>query len=241
MKDSNNIAQPATDVYNMLEQVLAGGNKTALIGCEYSGRVRDEFDKLHGWAGVSCDLLPTDKPGNHYQGNVLDIINRAWDFKGMHPECTYMTNSGVCWLYNKDGSKNVERWIKLEEAVKFFNLLKDSIEVGYLENPIPHKYARDGFYSVVTGEWVRGIGKYDQIIQPYEFGHPESKRTCLWLKGLPKLKHTNNVKAEFEKLPKNQAQRLHYLPPSPDRWKIRSTTFKGIAEAMADQWAGYLL
>lgn len=223
-----------------LDQAKSNGLKVALIGCEYSGMVRDAFNKMPGWISVSCDFLPTDNPGNHYQGNVLDIIKYNWDFRGVHPDCTYMTNSGVRWLYHEDGSKNIERWIKLEESVRFFNQLKDDIKIGYLENPIPHKYARDGFYSVVTGDWVSGIGKYDQIIQPYEYGHPESKRTCLWINGLPKLNPTDDVKEEFKNLPKEQAQRLFYLAPSPDRWKIRSTTFSGIATAIAEQWGGFL-
>lgn len=144
-----------------------------------------------------------------------------------HPTCTYLTNSGVCWLYNKDGSKNTERWDNLKEAAKFFKaLLHAPIPLIAIENPIPHKYA------------VELIGrKYDQLVQPYMFGDAESKATCFWLKGLPKLKETDNVKDVWKALPKYQAQRLHYLPPGPERAKLRSKTFPGIAKAMATQWS----
>ena len=194
-----------------------------LIACEYSGTVREAFAK-YGHDAISCDILPTDKPGNHYQGDVRDIINDDWDLIIAHPPCTYFANSGVSWLH-----KDESRWQKLDEAAVFFNLFLDNkCPMIAIENPIPHKYAI---------ERIKGR-RYDQTIQPWQFGHPESKRTCLWLKNLPKLKETDNVKEEFLKLPKNQAQRLHYLPPSKDRWKIRSTTFTGIAEAMAIQWGG---
>lgn len=201
--------------------------KNVLIGCEYSGVIRDAFEE-HGFDSISCDFLPTEKPGNHYKGNVLDIIDKEYLFKGMHPECTYMTNSGVRWLWNKDGSKNIERWIKLEESVNFFNLLKSKIAKGYLENPIPHKYAREGFHSVVTGEWVEGIGKYTQVIQPWQYGHGETKATCLWLIDIPKLEPSNIVDG--------REQRIWKMPPGKDRWKERSRTLPGVAMAMANQW-----
>lgn len=204
----------------------------AIIACEYSGTVRDSFSEK-GWSSISCDFLPTEKPGKHYQGDILDIIDLSVDFLGSHPECTYLTNSGVRWLWNKDGSKNVDRWIKLEQAVNFFNLLKSKIKIGYLENPIPHKYARDGFYSVVSGKWVEGIGMYSQVIQPWQFGHGETKATCLWLKGLPNLKPTNIVEG--------REARVHKMPPGPNRWKERSRTFTGIASAMAEQWTEYIV
>lgn len=207
-----------------------------LIACEYSGVVRDAFISK-GCNAISCDLLPTDKPGPHYEGNLFDIIDLKWDFIGAHPPCTYLTNSGVRWLYNKDGSKNTDRWIKLEEAVNFFNAIKSKIKIGYLENPIPHKYARDGFCSVVTGKWVEGIGKYSHTFQPYDHGHSESKRTCLWLKGLPRLNKSNDVKQEYLNLPRKESNKIHYASPSVDRWKIRSTTYSGVAKAMAEQWA----
>ena len=191
-----------------------------LVACEYSGTVRDAFIK-RGHDAMSCDLLPTDKTGPHYEGDVRDIINDGWDLMIAHPECTFLTNSGVCWLH-----KDTARWPKLFDGAAFFKvLLNTNIPKICVENPIQHKYARQ-----LIGE------KYSQIVQPYMFGHAERKATCLWLKGLEPLVGTDDVKAEMEALPKREAQRLHYLPPSPDRWKIRSTTYQGIADAMAEQW-----
>lgn len=197
-----------------------------LIACEYSGTVRDAFAKL-GHDVTSCDILPTDKPGKHYKGDVKDILYQDWDLIIAHPPCTYLTNSGVCHLYKKGTRIKIpKRWQQLNDGAKFFKLfLNHPCKRIAIENPIPHKYA------------VERIGaKYSQIIQPYQFGHTERKSTCLWLKGLPKLKPTNDVKEEMLKLPKKEQQRLHYLSPGPDRWKIRSTTFQGIADAMAQQW-----
>lgn len=199
--------------------------KNILIGCEYSGTVREAFAKL-GFNTWSCDLLPTDIPGQHFQCDVREVLDKGWDLAIFHPSCTYLTNSGVCHL-----KTDPTRWAKLDEAGEFFRLLLNApIPRIAIENPIPHKYA------------VERIGrKYDQIIQPWQFGHTESKATCLWLKNLPKLVETNNVKAEMMLLPDRERQRLHYLPPSPDRWKIRSKTYQGIADAIADQWSKVLL
>lgn len=193
-----------------------------LIACEYSGTVRDAFRAL-GHDATSCDLLPTDREGPHYQGSVLDIINDGWDMMIAHPPCTYLANSGVSWLH-----KDPSRWDKLNEGAAFFRLLWEA-PIGRIaiENPIMHKYAKER----------TGAGRQGQIVQPWMFGHTESKATCLWLKNLPPLRETKNVKAETMKLPDNERQRLHYLPPSPTRWKERSTTFSGIAQAMADQWS----
>ena len=192
-----------------------------LIACEYSGRVRDAFIAL-GHEAMSCDLLPSDSPGPHYQGDIFDIINDGWDLMVGHPPCTYLSNSGVCHLH-----KDPSRWPKLFEGAAFFKrLLKSSIPKIAIENPIMHGYAK----TLIGGT------KQTQIIQPWMFGHTEQKATCLWLKGLMPLTATNNVKAEMLLLPKNERERLHYLPPSPDRWKLRSTTYQGIADAMADQW-----
>lgn len=191
-----------------------------LIACEYSGIVRDAFARL-GHDALSCDLFPTDKPGPHYQGDVFDIINEGWDIMIAHPPCTYLTNSGVSWLH-----KDIKRWPKLFEGAEFFKKLLDAnIPRIAVENPIMHKYSKS----------IIGL-RPTQIIQPWMFGHPESKATCLWLKSLPPLQETKNVKQEFLNLSKKEAQRLHYLSPSKDRWKIRSTTFQGIADAMASQW-----
>jgi len=192
-----------------------------LVACEYSGTVRDAFARL-GHDAMSCDLLPTDAPGPHYQGDVRDILNDGWDLMIAHPPCTYMTNSGVAWLH-----KDPTRWEKLDQAAAFFStLLNASILRIAIENPIMHKYAK---------ERIGGI-KQTQVIQPWMFGHTEQKATCLWLRGLPALTPTNNVKEQMLQLPARERQRLHYLPPSADRWKIRSQTYQGIAGAMAQQW-----
>ena len=192
-----------------------------LIACEYSGTVRDAFAKK-GHDVTSCDLLPTDKPGKHYQGDVFDIINDCFDLMIAHPPCTYLTNAGVKHLH-----KDAKRWIDLFEAAEFFKkLLNADIPKIAVENPIMHKYAKR----------LIGDVKQSQVIQPWMFGHMEQKATCLWLRGLPELQPTNNVKEEMMKLPKNKRERLHYLPPSKDRGKLRSTTYTGIAAAMAEKW-----
>lgn len=192
-----------------------------LIACEYSGVVRDAFTRAGHWA-VSCDILPSESPGWHYMGDVLDCLSDGWDLMIAHPPCTYLTNAGVTWLH-----KDPSRWSKLDDGAAFFKQLLDApIPRIAIENPIMHKYARERIGNV----------KQTQVIQPWMFGHTEQKATCLWLKNLPALVPTDNVKDQMMKLPKNQRERLHYLPPSADRWKIRSTTFKGIAQAMADQW-----
>lgn len=190
-----------------------------LVACEFSGIVRGAF-AAKGHDAWSCDLLPTEQPGQHIQGNVLEVLNDGWDMMIAHPPCTRLANSGVVWLKKRD------LWSELDEAADFFKqLLYSNIPSICIENPIPHKYA------------VKRIGqKYTQLVQPYMFGHMERKATCLWLKNLPRLNETNNVKHGMLKLPKNQQQRIHYLPPSKDRWKLRSMTFSGIAQAMADQW-----
>lgn len=209
-----------------------------LVGCEYSGRVRDAFI-ARGHDAMSCDLLPTDVPGPHYQGSVFDVLNWDWDLAIFHPPCTYLTNAGVRWLYqydskakatilDDDGNKvrNEERWENMREGAEFFKaLLECDIPKIAVENPVMHKYARE----------IVGRGP-DQIIQPWMFGHPETKATGLWLKGLDPLVETDNVKADMMKLSHKERSRIHFLPPSADRWKIRSTTFQGIADGMASQW-----
>jgi len=191
-----------------------------LIACEESGTVRDAF-LAKGHDAVSCDLIETSSPGPHIIGDALGVIKSAkWDLIIAHPPCTYLSNSGVCHL---NDLKNHDRMEAMHRAsVFFYDILNSDCEKICVENPIPHKY---------------GIGKtYSQIIQPWMFGHPESKATCLWLKGLPNLVETNNVKSLWKSLPKKESQRLHYLSPGPDRAKLRSKTYKGIAEAMANQW-----
>lgn len=190
-----------------------------LVACEYSGIVRDAFIAL-GHDAISCDLLETDSPGPHYQGDVFDIINNGFDLMIAHPPCTYLTNSGVCHLHTKPG-----RWELMHEGAMFFKRLLDAdIEKKVIENPIMHKYA------------VAIIGsKADQILQPYHLGHLEQKAIGLHLRGVDKIKHTSNLKAETLALPSNIRQRLHYLPPSPNRWKLRSKTYPGLADALAQQ------
>jgi len=187
-----------------------------LVACEFSGIVREAF-KAKGHDAWSCDLLPTEIPGQHVQGDVLEILGDGWDLMIAHPPCTYLCNSGVRWLYR--GVKLDEvRWYLLWKAGGFFKALLDaSIPKKCVENPIMHKYA------------VKIIGrKYDQILQPWQFGHGETKATCLTLVGLPKLKPTNIVEG--------REARIHKMPPSKDRGRLRSITYQGIADAMAEQW-----
>ncbi|MGO5251508.1 hypothetical protein ACTQ2Q_09205 [Atopobiaceae bacterium LCP21S3_F11] len=191
------------------------------MACEYSGVVRDAM-RARGHDAMSCDILPTDAPGPHYQGDVRDLMTEEWDLVIAHPPCTYLANSGVSWL-----KKDPDRWTKMKEGAEFFRLMGqfNSPRIA-IENPIQHRYAVE----------EHGLGRQTQVVQPWMFGHPEMKATGLWLYGLPKLEPTDDVRGLMELLPKNQQQRLHYLPPSEDRWKLRSTTFSGLAAAMADQW-----
>lgn len=202
-----------------------------LIACEYSGSVRDAFSRL-GHDATSCDLLPSDsESGKHYQGNVFDIINDGWDLMIAHPPCTYLAVSGNRWLYNKDGSKNEERWKNRNEGLDFVRALMDApIDQIAVENPV----------SCISSE----IRKPDQIIQPWQFGDEAQKTTCLWLKNLPKLKPTKIVgKGEFvtfksgKKHPAWYAEAFAKAKTKAERQKLRSKTFQGIADAMADQWS----
>jgi len=192
-----------------------------LVACEFSGVVRDAFlEKGHD--AVSCDILPTEQPGPHYQGDVRDILNGGWDMMIAHPPCTYLANSGVSWLYRQEG-----RWEKMREGALFFrDILNADIPQICVENPIQHKYARE-----IIGE------KYTQIVQPFQHGHPESKQTCLWLKNLPPLEPSELLHAPKDGKWENQTKSgQNKLAPSVDRWKERSRTYPGIAEAMAKQW-----
>ena len=180
-----------------------------LIACEYSGRVRDAFIAA-GHDAVSCDLLPTEVQGPHYQGDVMDVIADGWDMMICHPPCTHLAVSGARHFAAKKAS-GVQ-----DEALDFVRLLLDA--------PIP-KIALENPVSIISSR----IRKPDQIIQPWQFGHGETKATCLWLKGLPKLSPTNIVDGRDD--------RIHKMPPSPNRWKERSRTYEGIAQAMAAQWA----
>ena len=187
-----------------------------LIACEYSGRVRDEFIKL-GHEAMSCDLLPTDAAGPHYQGDVRDVLDYPWDMMIAHPPCTDLAVSGAAWFAKKRMAGQQQA-----SASFFMMLAKADIPQIVIENPV----------CVMSSLWR----KPDQTIQPWMFGHMEQKATCLWLKNTPPLAPTNIVKDEMMLLPRNQRERLHYLPPSADRWKLRSETYLGVAQAMASQW-----
>lgn len=214
-----------------------------LVACEYSGKVRDAFLAL-GHDAMSCDLLPTDSPGPHYQGDVFDIINDGWDLMIAHPPCTYLSVSGMHWT-----TRGLRDPKLTEDALEFVKKLLDApIDRIALENPI----------SVISSR----IRKPDQIIAPYMFGHDASKKTCLWLKNLPLLKTTKYIEPKYfccgievpeqcglygcanccgEKKARprwgNQTPSgQNKLGPSADRWKIRSETYQGIASEMAQQW-----
>ena len=192
-----------------------------LVACEFSGIVRDAFI-AKGHDAMSCDLLPSDRLGPHHQGDVLDVLDDGWDMMIAHPPCTYLANSGVSWLHRQSG-----RWSKMRDGADFFHLLLHAnIPKIAVENPVMHGYAVD-----IVGR------KHDQTVQPYEFGHPESKRTCLWLVNLPELVPTIVLDKPTSGKWNNQTPSgQNKLGPSPDRWKLRSTTYQGIARAMADQW-----
>ena len=200
-----------------------------LVACEFSGIVRDAFIR-RGHDALSCDFLPSEKPGPHYQGDVRDIIGQGWDLMVAHPPCQYLTIAGIHWNNRISG-----RAEKTEEALAFVRLL--------LEAPIP-KIALENPIGVISSR----IRRPEQIIQPWQFGHPESKRTALWLKGLPQLTPTNVLKpSQFQKngCPRwdNQTPTgQNNILPGPERWMERSRTYQGIAEAMADKWgAGHEL
>jgi len=192
-----------------------------LVACEYSGRVRDAFLAL-GHDAMSCDLLPTDVPGPHHLGDVRDLLDNGWDMMIAHPPCTYLCSSGLHW--NK---RRPERAQMTEGALEFVRLLLDApINRIALENPVGCISTR--------------IRKPDQTIQPWQFGHDASKATCLWLKNLPLLKPTFLVEGRVVNGRRRWGNQTdsgqNRLPPSTDRWKVRSETYQGIASAMANQW-----
>lgn len=189
-----------------------------LVACEFSGIVRDAF-AARGFDAWSCDIVPAKRNHSvqHIRGDVLDVLGRGWDAMVGHPPCTRLCNSGVCWLDKRN------LWSAMRSACAFFLTLWNApIPHIAIENPIMHGHAM----SIIGQE-------PDQIIQPWQFGHGETKATCLWLKNLPSLVPTSVVSG--------RAQRLHRLPPSPLRARIRSTTFPGIADAMAHQWGDFIL
>lgn len=179
-----------------------------LIACEYSGVEREAFAAL-GHDVLSCDLLPTDRPGNHYQGDVRDLLYLDWDLMIAHPPCTDLAVSGNAWMGKKwaDG--------RVDASLDFVRTLMNA--------PIP-RIAIENPKSIISSQ----IRPADQTVQPWQFGHGEQKATCYWLKNLPKLVPTNIVPG--------REQRVWKMGPSPDRWKLRSTSYEGIAAAMADQW-----
>lgn len=179
-----------------------------LIACEFSGTVRDAF-RARGHDAWSCDVLPTETPGPHIEGDVLAVLGEPWDLMIAHPPCTHLAVSGARHFARKRASG------EQQAALEFVRMLLDApIARIALENPV----------SVIS----TAIRKPDQIIQPWQFGHGETKATCLWLKGLPPLRPTNVVEG--------RSDRIHRMPPGPDRWKERSRTYAGIAQAMAGQW-----
>ncbi len=193
-----------------------------LIACESSGAVRDAF-RARGHFAMSCDLLPSEQPGPHHQGDVRALLDQEWDLLIAHPPCTYLSVSGMHWT-----TRGLRDPKLTEDALDFVRLFMNApIERVAIENPV----------SVISSR----IRKPDQIIQPYQFGHDASKKTCLWLKGLPLLKPTQMVEPRIV----NGKQRWgnqtdsgqNKLPPSKDRWKLRSKTYEGIADAMAAQWS----
>lgn len=194
-----------------------------LVACEYSGTVRDAF-ALAGWEAWSCDVLPTESPGgNHHEGDVRDILYEDWDLVIAHPPCTFLANSGARWLYDPR-PQFANRWEQMEEGAAFFRLF---LELGHVEhvaveNPSMHVHARER------------VGRNaDQWVQPWQYGHGETKKTGLWLRNLPPLEPTDIVEG--------RAQRVLMMPESKSQRKERSRFYPGIARAMADQWGGWVL
>jgi hypothetical protein len=182
-----------------------------LVVCEFSSVVRDAF-AARGHDAWSCDLLPSERPGNHIQGDAGPHLS-GWDLVIAHPPCTYLSKSGVRWLHERP-----ERWPMMIAAAVFFRrILEAPVPRIAVENPVLHGYA-----TSIIGR------RADQYIQPWQFGHGETKRTGLWLKNLTPLTPTRIVEG--------RTPRVHFAAPGPDRWKERSRTYEGIAEAMADQW-----
>jgi len=187
-----------------------------LIACEFSGTVRDAFI-AKGHDAISCDIMPSETDGPHYIGDVRDIMNSGFDLMIAHPPCTYLANSGVRWLY-RNGALETERCTRMVEAARFFvQLMNAPIAHICLENPIMHHYGRE---IIVT--------PYDQIIQPFQFGHAATKKTCLWLKNLPPLLYTNIHTSPLQNWAETKG--------GSHKGHERSRTFSGIARAMAQQW-----
>lgn len=202
-----------------------------LVACEYSGTVRDAFIRA-GHDALSCDLLPSESDfGPHYQGDVFDVLHDGWDPMVAHPPCTYLTNSANGSLTRSESPSGAlvgpTRWKALIDGAVFFRRLLDApIPRVAIENPVMNGYAQK-----IVGR------RPDQTVQPWQFGHLESKGICLWLRGLPPLIATEDVRAAMLQLPEKERSRVHWTPPSADRSKVRSLFYRGIADAMAEQWA----
>jgi hypothetical protein len=197
-----------------------------LIACEFSGIVRNAF-LSRGFDAWSCDLLPAEGfSGRHIVGDVRDILHDGWDMLIAHPPCTRLCNSGVRWLHNPPASRTLpEMWAELDEGAELFSEMWNApIPHVAVENPVMHKHAKAR---------IHGYQEFSQSIQPWQFGHPETKRTCLWLRQLPDLRPTDIVEG--------REPRVHHASPGPNRWRERSRFFTGVAEAMADQWGDYVL
>lgn len=251
------------------------GPLNVLILCEQSGTEREAFAS-RGHYVTSVDIAETTRPtGNYANGgqschvvaDALDYVkggsqgDHSWDLVIAHPMCTYLTNSGVRWLFEKDREamsdpsligtvltqRALDRWDALSNAMDFFNALK-TVNTRHLaiENPIPHGHGREGglrpigAHNLHSYALPEGIGAPTQVVQPWMFGHTESKATAWWLTNLPALTPTNDVKAEMLALPKSETHKVHYASPGEGRWMARSTAFEGMAAAMADQWGTHV-
>lgn len=212
-----------------------------IVACESSGRVREAF-RARGHDAWSCDLLPTDQPGNHYQGSIFDILGDRWDLLIAHPPCTYLTVSAA-WAF-KDPDYNRFPGVGYHQKVKAGTLVGEARREARREALV---FARKLFdFGIKKVGMENPVGNLstpwrqpDQIIHPWQFGHDASKATCLWLKGLPLLRPTNNIqKPKGERYANQSPNGQNKLPPSDDRWKLRSETYQGIADAMAAQWGG---
>lgn len=193
-----------------------------LIACETSGVVRDAWRRA-GYDAISCDILPTETHGPHIQGDVTELLAEPWDLVIAHPPCTYLALSGVRWLHERP-----ERWKDMRRGAEFFaKMFEFNTPRLCVENPIQHRYA-------VT---AHGQGRQNQVIHPWQHGHAETKRTGLWLRGLPPLTPSDDVHDVMSALPDAERHRIHRIPPGPERWKARSRTYPGIAAAMVAQWA----
>lgn len=192
--------------------------RQVLVACEYSGRVRDAL-RARGIDAISCDLLPSETPGPHIQGDVTEFLRQPWAMVIAHPPCTYLANSGVRWRVER------QEWDQVRKAAEFFlACLNANAPLVAVENPVMHRYGREDI----------GGHRPQFTVQPWQFGDPARKRTCFWTRNLPTLKPTSNMTAADARAD------CHLAPPSPDRWKDRSRTYPGIAAAIADQWGGLL-